>query len=129
MKARVKHLLDRAGLEVRRTGGGGPRRTAAQVLAHARERGVAPASLLDVGVAAGTPDLYAAFPGVPLLLVEPLAEHEPTLKRLCTERRGSAYEITAAGPEPGSLEIAVHRVPARCSATAKAARCRGAPCR
>lgn len=112
LKQTARATLARAGIEVRRTNAGGPRRTVTSVLAHARALGVNPASLLDVGVAAGTPDLYAAFPGVPLLLVEPLAEHEPHLQRWCAQRPGSAYAITAAGPQRGSLEIAVHRVPA-----------------
>ncbi|WP_205699123.1 FkbM family methyltransferase [Conexibacter sp. SYSU D00693] len=108
----VKDVLARAGLEVRRTGGGGPRRTLPEVLAHLQRLGLRPGAVVDVGVARGTPDLYAAFPGLPVLLVEPLAEHEGDLKAICAARPGSAYALAAAGPQPGKLEIAVHRVPA-----------------
>ena len=81
------------------------------MLAHLRTLGLAPGTVIDVGVARGTPDLYEAFPGLPLLLVEPLAEHEGLLQEVCAQRPGSAYALAAAGPAPGSLEIAVHRVP------------------
>ncbi len=112
MRAAARGALHRAGIEVRRTRGGGPRRTLPEVLAHLRSLGLAPGTIVDVGVARGTPELYAAFPGLPVLLVEPLAEHEDDLKAICAQRPGSAYALAAGGPAPGSLEIAVHRVPA-----------------
>ncbi|MTD45769.1 FkbM family methyltransferase [Conexibacter sp. W3-3-2] len=113
-KARVRELLlraaDRAGLEVRRRGRG-VRRTLTEVLEHYAALGVAPATLVDVGVAAGTPVLYDAFPHARRLLVEPLREWEPTLRDLVAAApTGSAYELCAAGPQPGELEIGVHRV-------------------
>jgi FkbM family methyltransferase len=118
VKARLieaaRGALRARGLEVRRTGGsgGGPRRTLPEVLAHLKGLGVAPQTIIDVGVARGTPELYAAFPGVPLLLVEPLAEHEGDLQRIVAARPGSRYALAAGGPEPGELEISVHRVTA-----------------
>ncbi len=113
-KARVRKLLlgaaDRAGLEIRRRGHG-VRRTMPEVLGHYARLGVAPTTVIDVGVAAGTPELYAAFPQARKLLVEPLREWEPTLRDLVAAApAGSAYELCAAGPEPGELEIGVHRV-------------------
>jgi FkbM family methyltransferase len=115
VKARLlgaaRSALRAGGLEVTRSGGGsGPRRTLPAVLAHLRGLGVAPATVVDVGVAAGTPELYDAFPGTPLLLVEPLAEHEAHLQAIVAARPRSSYALAAAGPEPGELEIAVHRV-------------------
>lgn len=113
-KARVRKLLlgaaDRAGVEIRRRGHG-VRRTMPEVLGHYARLGVAPTTVIDVGVAAGTPELYAAFPHARRLLVEPLREWEPTLRDLVAAApAGSAYELCAAGPEPGELEIGVHRV-------------------
>ena len=111
---RVRSALARAGVEVSRTGGGGPRRTLPEVLAHARGLGVAPATVIDVGVAAGTPELYAAFPGARLLLVEPLAEWHDKLR---AEHPGATVVSAAAGAQPGGeLELHVHRVLA-CSST------------
>jgi FkbM family methyltransferase len=113
VRTTLRRALRAGGIEVSRVGGGGgPRRTLAEVLAHLRALGVAPATIVDVGVAQGTPELYAAFPGVPLLLVEPLAEQEEHLRALVAQRPGSAYALAAAGPQAGGLEIAVHRVPA-----------------
>jgi FkbM family methyltransferase len=109
----ARRALRAGGIEVSRAGGGGgPRRALPAVLEHLKGLGVAPATIVDVGVARGTPELYAAFPGVPLLLVEPLAEHEDDLRRLVAQRPGSRYALAAAGPQAGALEIAVHRVPA-----------------
>lgn len=107
----ARKALAAAGVEVRRPGRGGPRRTLPEVLAHLRSLGLAPGTVVDVGVARGTPELYDAFPGLPLLLVEPLEEHRDLLRSVCAQRPGSAYALAAAGPEPGSLEIVVHRVP------------------
>ncbi len=105
-----RRALEQRGIEVRRAGAG-PRRTLAEVLAHLRGLGLAPATVIDVGVASGTPDLYAAFPDARLLLVEPMAEWRTTLEGVLAERPGELV-IAAAGAEPGSRELAVHRVPA-----------------
>lgn len=97
-------------MEVRRRGRG-PRRTLPEVLAHYAQLGVAPETIVDVGVAAGTPELYAAFPSARRLLVEPLREWEPGLQAIVSAApSGSAYELCAAGPQDGELEIGVHRV-------------------
>jgi FkbM family methyltransferase len=108
-------MLGRFGLDVRRSQGGGPRRTLGEVLAHARSLGLDPGTVVDVGVGWGTPDLYAGFPGARHLLVEPLAEYEPALKQVA-ERHRAEYVLAAAGAERGELEIAVHRVPTLSSA-------------
>jgi len=110
-----RRLLDRAGLEVRRTGGagGGPRRTLGEVCAHAASVGIAPRTVVDVGVAAGTPELYAAFPGAALVLVEPMREWEAALRGVVAARPGGGeVVIAAAGPAAGERELHVHRVPA-----------------
>lgn len=110
LPATARALLDRAGIEVRRRGRG-PRRTLPEVLAHYGRLGVAPATVVDVGVAAGTPELYDAFAHARRLLVEPLREWEAGLREIVAAApAGSAYELCAAGPQNGELEIGVHRV-------------------
>jgi FkbM family methyltransferase len=104
----IKGLLARTGFEVRRRGAG-PRRTLSEVLEHVRGQGFAPATVIDVGVATGTPELYAAFPAARLLLVEPLREYGPALQELRV-RRGAEVAQVAAGAEAGELELTVHRV-------------------
>lgn len=106
----VRRLLDAAGVEVHRTQAG-VRRTLPAVLAHYRSLGLSPATVIDVGVGPGTPELYAAFPGVPLVLVEPLEEWRGHLEEL-GRTRAAEVVIAAAGSSAGLIEIAVHRVPA-----------------
>ena len=93
-----------------RGAGGGPRRSLAEVIEAARGAGLQAATVIDVGVAWGTPGLYDGFPEARHLLVEPLAEYEEALQQICARHRAE-YVLAAAGAEPGELEIAVHRVP------------------
>jgi FkbM family methyltransferase len=67
--------------------------------------------VVDVGVAYGTPELYAAFPGARLLLIEPLAEYEEALGIIAREH-GAEFVLAAAGAEPGTVAINVNRAPA-----------------
>lgn len=77
-----------------------------------------PATIVDVGVAFGTPDLYRAFPAAKLLLVDPLIEWEGQMLQAVKDApEGSAYEVCAAGPARGEIELSVHRALA-CSSTA-----------
>jgi FkbM family methyltransferase len=109
-KGAVRRVLDSAGVEVRRRGG--VRRTAEEVLAHVRRLGFEPATVIDVGVAYGTPELYDAFPRARLVMVEPLVEYEHALGELARSRPGAEYVLAAAGREPGTARINVHRAPA-----------------
>ena len=104
----IKALVARTGFELRRRGAG-PRRTLPEVLGHVRAQGFAPATVVDVGVATGTPELYDAFPAARLLLVEPLAEYAPALEGLRAQRGAQVAQV-AAGAETGTLELTVHRV-------------------
>lgn len=106
----TKDCLRRAGLEVS-IAGKGPRRSMRAVLAHVRDLGVGPATVIDVGVEAGTPELYSAFPNADLLLVEPMEEWRSRLNQLNGARRVH-IEIAAAGPRAGEATLYVHRVPA-----------------
>ena len=69
--------------------------------------GLEPATVIDVGVARGTPNLYDAFPEAHFVLIEPLREFEDDLKRIA-KRRGGEYVLTAVGSEPGRAEIFVN---------------------
>jgi FkbM family methyltransferase len=71
-----------------------------------RKPGLAPATVIDVGVARGTPNLYAAFADAHFVLVEPLREFEEDLQRIC-RRRGGEYVLAAAGARPGRAELFV----------------------
>lgn len=73
------------------------RQSLAGSLAHATTLGLAPQTVLDVGVAWGTPELYAAFPDANHVLVEPLREFEPHLQKLCQRYPHMRYHIALAG--------------------------------
>ena len=72
-----------------------------------RKPGFSPATLIDVGVAAGTGSLYEAFPEAYLVLIEPLAEFEPQLSALVARRPGE-YILTAVGASTGAARINVN---------------------
>jgi FkbM family methyltransferase len=72
-----------------------------------RKEGLAPRTVIDVGVARGTPNLYEAFSDAHLVLIEPLAEFEEDLKRI-SKRRGGEYVLAAVGAAPGRAEIHVN---------------------
>ena len=109
LKAAIQTGLAARGIEMHRTTAG-LRRTLPAVLAHYRRLGLAPLTVIDVGVGPGTPELYQAFPDAKLVLVEPLEEWRGALEHL---RRSRAAEVVlaAAGAQNGEVEVAVHRVP------------------
>ena len=107
----AKRLADRAGIEVRRKDTG-VRRTPEAVLAHVKRLGFEPATVVDVGVAYGTPELYDAFPDARFLLVDPLEEYAPAIDAIVARLGSAEWVRAAAGPEPGSITINVARAPA-----------------
>jgi FkbM family methyltransferase len=71
-----------------------------------RKRGLYPRTIIDVGVAGGTPPLYEAFPEAYLVLIEPLAEFNDSLERILTKRDGE-YLTSAVGATEGTASIVV----------------------
>jgi FkbM family methyltransferase len=76
-------------------------------LQHLRRVGLKPSTIIDVGVAFGTPELYRVFPEPTYLLIEPLAEFEPNLKALLSTQIRGSYELAAAGAAPGVINMAL----------------------
>ena len=74
--------------------------------AYIRRLGFRPQTIIDVGVANGTPQLYAAFPDAQLILVEPLSEYFEGIAHLLERRRG-VHIRAAAGSREGELELRV----------------------
>lgn len=74
---------------------------------HIKQQGFNPATIVDVGVATDTDDLYVHFPQAQYLFVEPCAEFEPSLQRLVQRFPGSTYMLAAAGAIDGELTINV----------------------
>jgi FkbM family methyltransferase len=112
LKNAAKRLAQRAGIEVHRRGGGGPRRTPEAVLDHVKTLGFEPATVIDVGVAYGTPELYDAFPAARFLLVDPLEEYAPAIDEIVARLGSAEWVRAAAGASPGEIAINVNRAPA-----------------
>ena len=110
--SRVKHLVVRAfnaaGLDIRRIRPAtAPRASMAGGLAQLAQLGFEPRTVIDAGVANATRELYETFKNASIFLIEPLAEFEPFLRKICSEYKAQ-YVLAAAGPEAGSATLNVH---------------------
>src|SRR5690606_35294237 len=83
------------------------RRTMGQFTQFLADRGFRPKTIIDVGVADGTFDLYGPFPDAELLLVEPMSEFRPAIQSILRRYAGRSFEV-GAGAETGELAITYH---------------------
>ena len=108
MKRLVQKIFSAMGLEVRRKQPAQVlRATMSGSLRQLSKLGFKPATLIDVGVAYDTAELYRAFPDAAILLIEPLIEFESSLQKICASRNAS-YVLAAAGEKPGTAVLNVH---------------------
>jgi len=77
------------------------------VLERIRDLGIAPRTVIDVGIATGTKGLYGVFPDVRYVMVEPLRESAPFMEQLAQTYPGSIQVHAAAGREAGEAEFIV----------------------
>jgi FkbM family methyltransferase len=84
-----------------------PLRRAPAFFAAMRPRGLAPATLIDVGVGHGTPWLMAGFPDAYTVLVEPNDGFRPDTERLMAGRQGEVH-FMAAGAEAGEATLTLN---------------------
>jgi len=73
---------------------------------HLANVGFKPKTIIDVGVANGTPDIYTAFPDAYYILVDAVAEYEAGMREMLKSMRGE-YILTALSDEPGEAEMMV----------------------
>ncbi len=111
-KSAVKRLFNAFGLELRRKPLAAPpepipRASMGGALRQLSALGFHPRTVIDVGVATKTEELYQAFKDADILLIEPLAEFEPFLCDICRSYKAE-YVLAAAGETPGSAVINVH---------------------
>jgi FkbM family methyltransferase len=85
----------------------GLRQSIGDVLAFVKDLGFTPATIIDVGVAAGTPGLYDYYPDANILLIDPVAENEEFMRRICDRYPKARYALTAAGSREGSITMSV----------------------
>jgi len=108
LKNLVKRLLSAAGYEIHRASPPlGVRTSVRQSYELIRDLGFTPKTVIDVGVAGGTPDLYRSFPDSFLLLVEPLKEFDAAIK-VILEGRSGLHVAAAAGATTGQVAFNVH---------------------
>jgi FkbM family methyltransferase len=110
--AQALHL---AGLEVRRTAPAPtdrehPRNSLIGLLRQARNVGLAPATVIDVGAAYGAFALecHGIFPHAHYVLVEPLKEYKPFLEEVTRSIPTAEYILAAAAASAGKAVINVH---------------------
>jgi FkbM family methyltransferase len=83
------------------------RRDIGESYAHLKDLGFQPGTVIDVGVASGTEELYQAFPDSNFLLIEALEVFEPDLIAILDRYQGS-YVLAAAGPQAGEVTFNMH---------------------
>jgi FkbM family methyltransferase len=83
------------------------RRSLSQSLDQVFGLGFRPETVIDVGVAKGTFELYEKFPEARHLLIEPIREYEGVIKDIA-EKYGADYLIAAASDQRGTITINVH---------------------
>ncbi len=84
-----------------------PNRNFPEFFTHLRNQGLEFRTVIDVGVAFGSPTLYASIPKAKFYLVEPVPACRPLLERLSRELGAEAFNV-AAGASDGSLDFFVH---------------------
>jgi FkbM family methyltransferase len=105
----LRRVVQAVGYDVHRRGAMG--RTMSMTFEQVRQLGFYPETVIDVGVAEGTPQLYRAFPKAHYLLIEPLAEFQAALGRIGQRLRAESV-IAAAGAAKGSMTIRIAGDPA-----------------
>ncbi len=109
LKKIIKRVFNRFGYDLRRLDSMySTRTTLAESYSFIRDLGFRPKTVIDVGVARGTVELYTAFSDSFFLLIEPLKEFESHLKLILEQYRGS-YLLCAAGSHSGMVAFNVHK--------------------
>lgn len=84
-----------------------PTRDFGAFIAHLRRAGITPRTVVDIGVAFGTPKLYSSLPDAKFFLVEPVPSCRPLLERLERQIGATCFNV-AAGAEDGEIDFFVH---------------------
>ena len=85
-------------------------RSFVDALKHARDLGLSPATIIDVGAAYGTFTLkcYDIFPQSRYILIEPLKEYQRYLEKVIRTMTTAEYVLAAANAKRGEITINVH---------------------
>ena len=84
-----------------------PRNSTPGLLANLKRAGFFPDLVLDVGVATGTPEIYACFPDAKFFLYEPLKEFEAYVQEIAQTYDADFFRC-ACGEKSGTVTFNVH---------------------
>lgn len=85
-------------------------RTFSDFIDHIAKLGFQPKTVIDAGVAYGTPELYKAFPEAYFILIEALPVFEPNCQRVVAKYRGE-YHIKAVSDYEGRTTFTLNTEP------------------
>jgi FkbM family methyltransferase len=87
-----------------------PRSSVIGLLQQARNVGLLPSTVIDVGAAYGafTWQCLAVFPDAEYILIEPLVEYKPFLEKITGSIQRANYILAVAAAEQGEIPINVH---------------------
>lgn len=108
VKDSIKRSLRRAHLDIHELGALG--RSISSLAESVLQSGWSPSTIIDVGVASGTDELYRVFPRADLVLVEPVAEWESYLPKASADRNVT-FITAAAWEEEATLDFSMPRDP------------------
>ena len=86
---------------------GTPNRNFLEFFTHLRRQGIEFKSVIDVGIAFGSPALYASLPQAKFYLIEPVPTCKLLLENLARRLNAEVFNV-AAGSLDGSIEFFVH---------------------
>lgn len=78
-----------------------------QVMDLVADAGLEIATIVDVGVARGTPGLYERYPHARLLLIDPVPENEVFMREIAARHPNASYHMAAAANRAGKLTMSV----------------------
>jgi len=108
LKRIVREFFNAFGLEIsKKRAESETRASMAGALRQLTTLGFHPRTVIDVGAASQTAELYEEYPKADILLIEPLLEFEPSLRKICDTYRAQ-YLLAAAGERPGIATLNVH---------------------
>jgi FkbM family methyltransferase len=101
----INDVLEMIGLRLMRTNA--PVRSFGLFFKHLKSLGFEIRTVIDVGIAFGTPPIYAAFPRARYFMIEPVVECRPVLEQL-KKKLNAEYFLVAAGAENRDVVFNVH---------------------
>ncbi|MEM7331444.1 MAG: FkbM family methyltransferase [Chloroflexota bacterium] len=111
IKELVKQGLKKFGLELRALNS--PTRSFSNAVAQLKKE-IYPQTIIDIGVAEGTPDLYEQYPNHPYLLVEANPAYQPALESL-QKQLNAIVETVFCGEKKGETAFNIYEDPRKSS--------------